>query len=46
MKTANYVYKNKNSLTGIYLKAADYNEDGSYDLKDIMKMASRLYKGV
>ena len=45
MKTANYVYKNKNSLSGAYLKAADYNLDGSYNLQDIMKMANALYKG-
>ena len=45
MKIANYVYKNKNSLTGVYLKAADYDLNGSYNLQDIMKLSNKLYKG-
>ena len=43
MKTANYIYMDKNSLKGIYLKAADYNNDMTYNLQDIMKIANRLY---
>ena len=31
MKVANYVYKDKNSLSGSYLIAADYNLDNSYN---------------
>ena len=45
MKVANYVYKDKNSLSGSYLIAADYNLDNSYNIQDIMKMANTLYKG-
>ncbi len=45
MKVANYVYKDKNSLSDAYLIAADYNLDNSYNIQDIMKMANTLYKG-
>ena len=45
MKTANYIYKDKTSLTGVYLKAADFDIDNNYSLQDIMKMANKLYKG-
>ena len=39
---ANYVYKDKNNLTGIYLKAADYDNNNSYNLEDIMKVARKV----
>jgi len=45
MKIANYVYKNKNSLSDVYLLAADYDKNGSYNLQDIMKVANKVYKG-
>ena len=45
MKLANYVYKDKSSLTGAYLMAGDYNLDNSYNLQDIMKIANKVYKG-
>lgn len=37
----NYIYKNNSSLSGTFLKAADYNLDGKYTLSDIMKMAKK-----
>lgn len=43
MKLANYIYKDKYSLSEIYQKAADYDSNGLYNLQDIMKMASNLY---
>ena len=43
MKTANYLYKDKSSLTSVYLKAADYDQNNSYNLQDVMKMANKLY---
>ena len=43
MKIANYVYKDNNSLSGVYAKAADYDGNGKYNLQDIMKPANKLY---
>ena len=39
---ANYLYKNKDSLTGIYLEAADYDNSNSHNLEDIMKVAYKI----
>ena len=44
MKIANYNYINKNSLDGIYLKAADYDLNNKLDLTDIMKIANKIYR--
>ena len=43
MKIANYTYKDKNSLNGVYANAADYDNNGKYNLQDIMKPANKLY---
>ena len=45
MKISKYVYVDKNSLSDIYLVAADYNMDNEYNLQDIMKIANKIYKG-
>ena len=45
MKISKYVYVDKKSLSDVYLIAADYNMDNEYNLQDIMKIASRIYKG-
>ena len=45
MKLANYLYKDKSSLSGVYLEAGDYNLDKTYTLVDIMQMSNYLYKG-
>lgn len=45
MKIANFNYKNKDSLNGVYLKAADYDQNGQYNLQDVMKSAKALYGG-
>jgi len=42
---ANYIYNDKTILTGVYLKAADYDNNQIYDLTDIMKSAKTIYKG-
>lgn len=41
---ANYLYKDKNKLSGVYLKAADYDGNNTYNLEDIMKAANSLSK--
>lgn len=43
MKIASYLYKDKDSLNGVYLLAADYDKDNSYDLQDLMKIAKKIY---
>ena len=43
---SDYLYKNKNSLTGIYLDAADYDNNSSYNLEDIMKIAYKMNNNV
>ena len=45
MKISKYVYVDKNSLSDIYLVAADYNMDNKYNLQDIIKIANKIYKG-
>ena len=41
---ANYLYKDKNKLSGIYLKAADYDGNNIHNLEDIMRAANSLSK--
>jgi len=43
MKIANYTYKNKNSLSGVFELAADFDNNGNHNLQDIMKTAKVLY---
>jgi len=43
MKIANYTYKNKNSLLGVFELAADFDNNGNHNLQDIMKSAKALY---
>ena len=45
IKISMYVYGSKDSLSGVYLKAADYDNNNLYNLQDIMKAANKLYKG-
>ena len=45
MKIANYTYKNKNSLSGMFELAADFDNNGNHNLQDIMKSAKALYGG-
>jgi len=39
---ANHVYKYNNELNGVYLKAADFDDNNIYNLSDIMKVANKI----
>lgn len=46
LKIGEYVYNDENSLTGVYIKAADYDNNGIHNLEDIMKAAKVLTGGI
>lgn len=45
MKMANYIYINKNGLSGPFKLAVDYDKNDKHNLQDIMKLANKLYSG-